>query len=299
LFSYISNFQAPKNIGIALFITFYYKGVRVKGSLFFRILQYAIDPMKSKKAPDLLVSLKILNQIGASILSEFTIEQIIDTVYEHVNQLIDAYSFAIGIYNPASERIEYIGARENNQKLPAFSIYAHSEERFSGWVFSHQKELLINDYENEYHLYLPHAITPKQGINPASLMYVPLFINKEIVGVLSVRTLEKGAYNIQSLEILKTLSVFIGKAIENTRVMSEGEAPIEKLPANYYADPLSARELAVLSLLSKGFTNRAIGEDLFISANTVKTHTIKIYQKLQAGNRTEAIVIAKSYGLIR
>src|SRR5882762_830264 len=98
---------------------------------------------KKKGADTLLVSLRILNQIGASILSEFTIEQMIDTVYEHVNKLMDAYSFAIGIYNPVSERIEYIGARENNQKLPAFSIYAHNQERFSGWVFTHQKELLI------------------------------------------------------------------------------------------------------------------------------------------------------------
>src|SRR5882757_956107 len=121
----------------------------------------------------LVVSLKILNQIGASILSEFTIEQMIDTVYEHVNKLMDAYSFGIGIYNPLSEHIEYTAARENNRKLPDFSIYAHSPERFSGWVFSHKSELLINDYEKEYHLYLPHSITPMQGINPASLMYVP------------------------------------------------------------------------------------------------------------------------------
>ncbi|MCR8557843.1 LuxR C-terminal-related transcriptional regulator [Mucilaginibacter sp. BJC16-A38] len=254
---------------------------------------------KKKGADALLVSLRILNQIGASILSEFTIEQMIDTVYEHVNKLMDAYSFAIGIYNPVSERIEYIGARENNQKLPAFSIYAHNQERFSGWVFTHQKELLINDYEKEYLLYLPHAITPMQGINPASLMYIPLFINKEIIGLLSVRTLEKNAYGPQSMEILKTLAVFIAKAIENTRA-SNGEKPAPaEVPPSYHADLLSARELDVLSLLSKGFTNRAIADDLFISPNTVKTHTIKIYQKLQAGNRTEAIVKAKTYGLIK
>jgi DNA-binding CsgD family transcriptional regulator len=254
---------------------------------------------KKKGVDALLVSLRILNQIGASILSEFTIEQMIDTVYAHVNKLMDAYSFAIGIYNPVSERIEYIGARENNQKLPAFSIYAHNQERFSGWVFSHQKELLINDYEKEYLLYLPHAITPMQGINPASLMYIPLFINKEIIGLLSVRTLEKNAYGPQSVEILKILAVFIAKAIENSRTSTGEKSDSEQVPASYLADPLSARELDVLSLLSKGFTNRAIADDLFISPNTVKTHTIKIYQKLQAGNRTEAIVKAKTYGLIK
>ena len=254
---------------------------------------------KAKSKPGLLVSLKILNQIGALILSEFTIEQIIDTVYSYVNQLMDAYSFAIGIYNPVSERIEYIGARENEKKLPAFSIYAHNEERFSGWVFSNKKELLINDYDKDYSLYLPHAITPMQGISPASLMYVPLFINKNIIGLLSVRTLEKHAYSKRSMEILKTLAVFIAKAIENTRMPVTGQPELKQVPASYHADPLSARELAVLNLLSKGLTNQAIGEELFISANTVKTHTIRIYQKLQVGNRTEAIVISKSYGFIR
>lgn len=254
---------------------------------------------KKKGVNTLLVSLKILNQIGASILSEFTIEQVIDTVYEHVNKLMDAYSFAIGIYNPVSERIEYIGARENNEKLPAFSIYAHNRERLSGWVFSHQKELLINDYEKEYLLYLPHAITPMQGINPSSLMYIPIFIHKKVVGLLSVRTPVKNAYGPQSMEILKTLAVFVGKAIENNRASNSEQTDLRQVPASYFADPLSARELDVLSLLSKGFTNRVIADDLFISSNTVKTHTIKIYQKLQAGNRTEAIIKAKTYGLIK
>jgi DNA-binding CsgD family transcriptional regulator/transcriptional regulator with GAF, ATPase, and Fis domain len=246
----------------------------------------------------LVVSLKILNQIGASILSEFTIEQMIDTVYEHVNKLMDAYSFAIGIYNPLTECIEYTGARENNRVLPDFSIYAHSPERFSGWVFSHKSEVLINDYDNEYQLYLPHSITPMQGINPASLMYVPLMINRDIVGLLSVRTMEKNAYEPQSMEILKILAVFIAKAIENSRTRSGAIKITKKAPASYLLDPLSARELDVLSLLSKGLSNRAISGQLFISPSTVKTHTLNIYHKLEVANRTEAIIKAKVYGLI-
>lgn len=251
-----------------------------------------------KHTDALLVSLRVLNQIGASILSELTVEQMIDTVYHHVNQLMDAYSFAIGIYNPATECIEYIGARENDKVLPPFSVFAYNEERFSGWVFASKKEILINDYENEYRLYLPKAITPLHGIEPASLMYVPLFINKEIIGLLSVRTMKKNAYRLQNMEILKTLAVFIGNAIEKTRVLKGLQKTHQPLPKSYRLDPLSARELEVLNLLSKGATNRAIGTQLFISPSTVKTHTLNIYQKLQAGNRTEAIVKAKEFGLI-
>ncbi|TSJ42615.1 GAF domain-containing protein [Mucilaginibacter corticis] len=247
---------------------------------------------------NLLVSLRVLNQIGASIISEQSIEEMIDTVYYNVNQLIDAYSFAIGIYNPVSERIEYIGARENNIKLPAFSIYAHDRERFSGWIFTHKKEVIINDYATEYALYVPRPVTPLQGMVPASCMYVPLFVQKEIIGILSVRTMVKNAYSARSLEFLKTLSVFISKAIENNRAKSPQREEVRSTPANYHLNPLSGREIEVLNLLAKGFANKAIAGELFVAASTVKTHTLNIYQKLEAANRTEAIVKAKQYGLI-
>lgn len=242
--------------------------------------------------------LKVLNQIGASILSELTVEEIVETVYYHVNQLMDAYSFAIGVYNAQTGYFEYVGARENGRKMPPFQIYAHNAERFSGWVFANKKEILINDFENEYHIYLPERISALQGLEPASLMYVPLIINKDIIGMLSVRTPFKNAYSPQSLETLKTLAVFISKAIENSKIAGTG-MPIIKIPQAYHLDPLSARELDVLNLLSKGYTNRAIADELYISASTVKTHTLNIYLKLEAGNRTEAIFKAKQYGILK
>ena len=255
--------------------------------------------MKSyNKNDDLIINLRILNQIGASILSGSTVEEIIDTVYHSLNQLLDAFSFAIGIYNNATKRMEYTGARENDKKLPFFSIDAHSAERFSGWVFTHKKEILINNYEEEYQLYLPKPITPLQGIQPASLMYVPIFINKEIIGLLSVRTLTRHAYSLQKIEILKTLAVFIGKAFENAGNTDAHQHNKYKLPASYALNPLSARELEVLNLLSKGFKNRSIAAELYISASTVKTHTLNIYEKLEAENRMQAVIKAKEYRLI-
>ena len=121
---------------------------------------------------------------------------------------------------------------------------------------------MINDYENEYHLYLSKAITPFQGIEPASLMYVPLFINKEIIGLLSVRTLAKNAYSLQKMEILKILAVFIGNAIANTRASKGLRKTYKPLPKSYHFNPLSARELEVLNLLSMGLANRVIASKL-------------------------------------
>jgi LuxR family maltose regulon positive regulatory protein len=61
---------------------------------------------------------------------------------------------------------------------------------------------------------------------------------------------------------------------------------------------LSERELDVLRLMEVGFSNTKIAEELYISLNTVKTHTKNINSKLNAHNRTEAVKKAKEIDLL-
>ncbi len=55
---------------------------------------------------------------------------------------------------------------------------------------------------------------------------------------------------------------------------------------------LTEREEKILLLIAKGYTNNEISEKLFVSVNTVKTHTKNIFLKLNVRNRTEAAKIA-------
>jgi len=64
-------------------------------------------------------------------------------------------------------------------------------------------------------------------------------------------------------------------------------------------DPLSERELEVLTLLASGKTNSEVARELFVSVGTVKSHTGNIYRKLGARNRAEALARARGLGLIR
>lgn len=63
-------------------------------------------------------------------------------------------------------------------------------------------------------------------------------------------------------------------------------------------EKLTERELEVLTLAGKGYTNKAIGVQLDISDRTVQGHLAKTYQKLDANSRTEAVMKAVSQGLI-
>ena len=63
-------------------------------------------------------------------------------------------------------------------------------------------------------------------------------------------------------------------------------------------DMLSPRELEVLNLAGKGYTNKAIALQLKISNRTVQTHLTRVYHKLDVASRTEAVMRAIAYGWI-
>ncbi|MFD0764794.1 response regulator transcription factor [Mucilaginibacter lutimaris] len=61
---------------------------------------------------------------------------------------------------------------------------------------------------------------------------------------------------------------------------------------------LSKRELEVLQLMAEGLSNQDIAERLFVSLNTIKTHSSKVFEKLDVQRRTQAVDKAKKLSLI-
>lgn len=76
----------------------------------------------------------------------------------------------------------------------------------------------------------------------------------------------------------------------------QGSALMQSAPGA--RDSLTSREISVLQLVAHGLSNQEISEQLFISLNTVKAHTVKINHKLGVKRRTQAVMRAKSLGML-
>ena len=61
---------------------------------------------------------------------------------------------------------------------------------------------------------------------------------------------------------------------------------------------VTPREREILELIANGMSNREIAEKLFVSENTVKTHSTRLFDKLGAKRRTQAVQLGKELGLI-
>ena len=112
------------------------------------------------------------------------------------------------------------------------------------------------------------------------------------------RALEAGAqgYVVKGLvreELLETIrSVHAGKR----RLPA---AVAQKLAEHMADEPISPRELEVLSLMTAGKRNKEIAGELSIAEDTVKMHVRNILSKLQVNDRTEAVTVALRRGIIR
>ena len=138
--------------------------------------------------------------------------------------------------------------------------------------------------------------------------------NMPAVGVLILSAYNDDPYVMAVLQagangyVLKTASpeelmqavrdVFEGRSVLDAEITQKLMAHMFSGAKAPVVEKLTEREMEVLSLAAKGFTNKAIGVQLGISDRTVQGHLAHIFGKLQASSRTEAVMRAVSFGWI-
>lgn len=102
--------------------------------------------------------------------------------------------------------------------------------------------------------------------------------------------------------LFTVLGVWMGlKLTRKKKIIIEGNRSEANFKVNenlLQALGISNREYEVLSLIARGYTNQEIADRLFISLNTVKTHSSNLFLKLDVKRRTQAIQKAKEMALI-
>ena len=108
--------------------------------------------------------------------------------------------------------------------------------------------------------------------------------------------------------IFTGLGIWLAKKLTKPKtetIIVEKQVYITKPPEGFIPDEptllkfgISKREWEVLALMSEGLSNREIAERLFVSLNTIKTHSSNLFEKLDVIRRTQAIEKGKRLGLL-
>lgn len=169
-----------------------------------------------------------LNDIGKKIISNLSLETIIDTVYENVNSLMDATGFGIGIVDEKKGTIFFPGYIEKGVKTETAEYDLKDKNRLAVKCYTENLEIFMNDFLGEIVKYVDYAQAPKVGEQPQSVIYLPLKSRDKTIGVITVQSFRLNAYTSYDLNLLRNIAVYTTIALENAAIHSNVEEEVKR-----------------------------------------------------------------------
>ncbi len=160
-------------------------------------------------------SMGIISEIGQQITATLNLEKAVMILYQYINEIMSVDELGIGTYDPQSQKISYEYYIYKGEREPFFEL-SIEHERFSTWVIRHQKSLFLGNVHAEYTTYIKNLDSYSADRPFHSIICLPLMISERVLGVVSIRSADKYAYNEYHLDVLQALASYISIALENT-----------------------------------------------------------------------------------
>jgi len=248
-------------------------------------------------------SVSVLSKIGRDITSTLSLGTILNTVYENVNQLMDASVFGIGVYNAEGATIDYQLAIDKGKRYKPYSRSMEDKDQFPVWCIENKKEIFINNVEMEYGNYINSMV--KLNANAEledgtaskiqhSLLYVPMMVKDRVIGLITVQSYEKNAYTQYHLDILKTLASYTSAALYNAQSYESLQQALNELKLTQ-EQLVQSEKMASLGELTAGIAHEIQNPLNFVNnfSEVNRELIAEMRDEIDLGNFDTVKIIAK------
>lgn len=181
-------------------------------------MAYAVQEYKS-----LYDKIERISDLGKNITSNLDIEKCTDIIYEEIEKLVPVDSFAIGIYEKDKEILNYNMVFRKGKRVDGFLSRIEEGKSLGAYCFYNKTDILISNMEREYSKYIYKMKLEKEKLDQEakSIIFIPLLVGNEPVGVMTVQSNKVNAYNVNDFNELKILSSYIVIAIKNLQLFNK------------------------------------------------------------------------------
>lgn len=211
-------------------------------------------------------NIKELGEIGQEITSSLRLDQVLTTIYDKVNQLVDAKTLGVGIYDEDNQVIDYQLVIHGGKRYQPYQRTMQNQDQFPVWCIKNKEVVFINHLQEEYTNYINNyerlEVTLEDGSQiptPSSLIYMPILHQDKVLGILTVQSTHTNAYKKRQLNLLRNLAVYIGIALENAKTYHNLQDAQTQL--------VNAEKMASLGQLTAGIAHEINNPINFVSAN--------------------------------
>jgi signal transduction histidine kinase/ligand-binding sensor domain-containing protein/CheY-like chemotaxis protein len=233
--------------------------------------QRRLDTERQKEAVEQAHrNISVLSELGREMSASLDMETTMQTLYRHVNHLMNAEIFGIGFVREADGVIDFPFAIEGGVRTLPYQRRLDQPNQLAVWCLTHRKPIFINDFQNEFRDYMDESgletLTPcvrEDGVTlptAHSLMYAPLISGDKVVGLLSVQSMARNSYQRIHMDMLQTLASHAAAGLDNARAYQQLEETLQTL--RHTRDQLMAQERQVrLHTEELALANRALQDN--------------------------------------
>lgn len=156
-----------------------------------------------------------LGNIGQSLTATLDIEEAFERIHKQVIARVDAEVFGIGFFDQDTQMIEVDYMVEDGVRQEQFHYTLDEKERPAVWCVTHKQELITNNLAEVLN-YVQSIVPVRSGRATESIVYIPLFVEKEVVGCMTTQSTNKNAYSPDQLEFLRAIANYVAIAIANS-----------------------------------------------------------------------------------
>lgn len=209
---------------------------------------------KTEEIQKLYNDMKIINNIGQDITSTLDIKKVLYLLYENINKLMDASAFGIILLDKEKEELDTNLMLVYGEPAPSKRLDLYDNESLAAYCIRKKEAILINNYDETVGIeslnFKPRII---QEPSSRSFIMVPLILQDEAIGAITVQSGVVDAYKDYHFNLIKALASYIAIAIKNSqesyklsqeieeRIKTQNELELlnEKLSRMSYIDALT------------------------------------------------------------
>ena len=249
-------------------------------------------------------NIELLSEVGRQITASLDIETIFHNLYQHVNQLVDATVFGVGVYHSDRRQIEYRLAYEDGKQYAPYTRDTSDRDQLPVWCIENRQPVFINDVKLEFSRYIgkyddsrSHLADGSVSAEPLSLIYLPLIAQDRVLGIITVQSFRRNAYTDYHLNILENLAAYTTIALDNANAyrrlnttLGDLQATLERLKSTQ--EQLVVQEkLASLGALTAGIAHEIKNPLNFV--NNFAELSAEILQELREEVETHKATMAQ------
>ncbi len=161
----------------------------------------------------------LLQMLAKQITASLDLQEILFLCHQSLNEIMDVHVLAIGIYRAERQSLEFSHWLEDGRLMAPFELKLQPEQHLATVCFNQQREMNIQKRQ-DFLNFLSTIPQPLMGEPMQSVLYLPLVVNHEKIGCMTVQSPVVAAFSPQQVNLVRTLASNIAIAVANANIVA-------------------------------------------------------------------------------